>query len=1095
MTALPDLVAALRSAGLHTTAVDVAETLWLAQFVNAPVSFLNQTRSDASQHAPPPADRVDDMPVTATPPSTDPGAELHPSTADDDPASGAPGLALRSPGVSALPHALALGRALRPLRRHVPSSRVFELDEEETANRIAHERLWIPMLRPMPELAADLALIMDSSPSMAVWEPTLRELLLLMQRLGAFRVIRDYRIESDRDGELLLRPRGSRVASAVSADSVTDPTRRRILIVVTDGVGAAWHDGRMDAQLQRWAMVNRLQVLCVLPRRMWSATGLRTRTATDDRPAHRGARAPVPVLELSLSAIRRRAPMFGYAQGAATLLPPDDSAARQPHPTGPAELLRRFLTVASPTAQRLAGYLAAAPLTLPAMRLVQQVMLPDSAPTHLAEVYLSGLIHQLAPAGPDDDIDTARFEFLPGVRELLLDSTDRAETVRVLTLMSAYVTDRFGRQVLDFPALLRAPDTAEVPELTSGTLPIARIAAPVLRGFGPRFAGLADRLEAKAGGGARAAGVVGQQVGEAPQAQTRRVVFSIDIVGIARLGTRQQRNSFRRLSNLFDAVLREVVAELDDADRQMVGDGWMVVLPPHIEPAPALRTVLRSTAEHLRRNNRRHAEPLRLRLGAAIGRFARADHGFVGTALVEAVRLRDCEPVRQVMADHRDLQFVAVVSDQLYHEAVNADASQAVEQGGEAALDPWEFRRIDVDARGHQGKAWLWTDGVRVAASSSTTTAPAAATVGSADIGSRAGLTAFEFDVLSTLTPRERQVLVALADGLTDREIGRRLVVSERTVRVHVSHILTKLRVRTRVEAASIYLWREQGATREGPVAPPGASTPQGSAGRPSWRAQFVAALNALHDAADRPSPHRIATGIRNRHDMPDTVFAPTVDALLRGQTLSDWPTVDAVVRVLASMASGPDHDPEEEVLRFHDLWIAAADHPELPATTVSRDRSFLVPHPDVYALRTGSTSEPDMLDELLALPDVHLVVDGHHVVGLGPGEPVEQRNQLIVDLGRLAARTDAEVTVVFDGAEGTDRLPRAPRGVRVLFTRRGDAVGELIDRLVLGEPADRPVVIVGSNREDADSVRRDNTHPYRSHALLRLFARQGSED
>ena len=54
------------------------------------------------------------------------------------------------------------------------------------------------------------------------------------------------------------------------------------------------------------------------------------------------------------------------------------------------------------------------------------------------------------------------------------------------------------------------------------------------------------------------------------------------------------------------------------------------------------------------------------------------------------------------------------------------------------------------------------------------------------------------------LTPRERDVLVLVAAGATNREIGERLHMAEKTASVHVSRILAKLNVRSRTEAAGV---------------------------------------------------------------------------------------------------------------------------------------------------------------------------------------------------------------------------------------------------------------------------------------------------
>lgn len=159
------------------------------------------------------------------------------------------------------------------------------------------------------------------------------------------------------------------------------------------------------------------------------------------------------------------------------------------------------------------------------------------------------------------------------------------------------------------------------------------------------------------------------------------------------------------------------------------------------------------------------------------------------------------------------------------------------------------------------------------------------------------------------------------------------------------------------------------------------------------------------------------------------------------------------------------------------------------PADTVAAAEPSEVP--DTGGARARSTDDPRLLDDLLALPRVHLIVDGYNVTKAAwASMPLEaQRSRLVQGLAALVARSGAEVTCVFDGADVSVPPSVTPaQGVRVRFSPEGTTADELIRQLVRAEPEGRPVVVVSSDREVADGVRRPGVRSVQSVALERLL-------
>jgi len=423
------------------------------------------------------------------------------------------------PAVSALPGIREINRALRPLRRKYESPVNSTVDEVVTAASIADSGLWYPRLRPGMQRWLSLTLLVDDSESMVVWRQTSSELRVLLERLGAFSDLRTWRFDGDLAEGRFPRLRGES-GQPVQHRQLLQPGGRQLILLVSDCVGAAWTSGSVARLLEELSGVALVAVMQPLPQWLWARCGPPF-TPVEFRAAEHGlagrrvtavARDPadvtatgtaIPVLELEPRA-RWLAPWAslvtrsGSAPGVALFTramtgPRALVAAENRESAGKASALPAlervlgFRAASSPTAYELAGYLAAAPLSLPVMRLVQTVMLPTSRPAHLAEIFLGGLLRR---AGPDAvGQQPYGYDFQAGVRELLLTGLSRADTLRVLRETSRFVSARLGSPT-DFLALLA--DAGKIADLG---LPFARVAYTALRALGGRYAEVAATLE------------------------------------------------------------------------------------------------------------------------------------------------------------------------------------------------------------------------------------------------------------------------------------------------------------------------------------------------------------------------------------------------------------------------------------------------------------------------------------------------------------------------------------------------------------------------------------------------------------------------
>ncbi|MGL4500805.1 MAG: SAV_2336 N-terminal domain-related protein, partial [Planktothrix sp.] len=539
---------------LNLSAEDIADTLWLALQItsDSPDSPISQNElppeprklpdSPSSPHEPTssaPASQKQESPDFPSPrkqlaephipePKQEQKAEIY--ARNEQQSSKTAGLSIKVPDAYALREPLALARALKPLMRRVASHQKRQnLDEVATAQLIAEKNIWIPILKPTLEPWLDLDLVVDESISMQIWRATLKEVEKLLKNYGIFRDVRVWGLMTDDPENIQIR-RGIGITAKNqpprSPKELIDPSGRRLVLLASDCVSSVWRNGTLTPLLKIWAKHGSMAIMQMLPQWMWKRTGLAQATEVRLRGLHPGDFNPtlmmeslafwdeldeeqgvkVPVFSLEPERVLSWAQVLagkGSVSVAGYFFDLDDIAFATESPSlyigGNSSAKRRvqeFRVTASPMARKLAGLLASAPvITLPIVRLIQETLLPDSRQFNVAEVFLGGLLKPLSEVKAETNPDYVQYDFMQGIRELLLESVPSNYVFTVIEEISNYVAKKLGLSIEEFGAILKNPRQAEEGEITENMVAFARVTAQVLRGLGGVYVEVAESLE------------------------------------------------------------------------------------------------------------------------------------------------------------------------------------------------------------------------------------------------------------------------------------------------------------------------------------------------------------------------------------------------------------------------------------------------------------------------------------------------------------------------------------------------------------------------------------------------------------------------
>ncbi|HLG76629.1 MAG TPA: tetratricopeptide repeat protein, partial [Ktedonobacteraceae bacterium] len=533
---LAQFIKALHELDSDLTEEDIADILWLSLHMRSssvqPDRAPQDDAKDRSRNQNPRGNRPppdepkpppkDEPPADTTGQKDSRGSNLHTPAArgTDQGQARAGALPLRGPGITPLPGSLQLGRALRPLMRRIPSRTQFVLDEAKSAQRIA-EQLLVgqhiapPVLQPVSTRWLEVALVIDESSSMSIWRPAVHEFKRLLERHGAFRDVRSWGIQQDQQGRISLHNGwpGNAKSRERNPYELIDPGGRRLILLISDCISEMWYNPDFIAVVENWGRRGPLALLEMLPQRLWSRSALgdaveiQVHAQAPGLPNNRlnyepasylvekkelKGRVPIPIVSLHTSALQQwvqAALMAGPAWSAGYILTTREAEPGSQTTTmlSAKERIQQFSAGASPLARHLLRLLAAAPISLPTIRLIQHTMLPGSDLGHVAEILFSGLLEQL-PAAQEE------YDFIDGVRDLLIEMTPKSESLKVLNAVSQFIERETGH-TLTINVLLENPEAVHTLVIDQRSRPFAAISTHILRRFGGKYRQLAEYLE------------------------------------------------------------------------------------------------------------------------------------------------------------------------------------------------------------------------------------------------------------------------------------------------------------------------------------------------------------------------------------------------------------------------------------------------------------------------------------------------------------------------------------------------------------------------------------------------------------------------
>ncbi len=417
---------------------------------------------------------------------------------------------ISTPKKPTLQHYREWEKAFKPLKITSIDTTKTILDVDKTVDWIAQTDLFQLIYTQKLKKHFSLTLLIDKHHSMDIFQSLVDDFCDTLEHYGVFAKIDYFYLDGKDEETILHKDKHQKVKNSTILRE-----ENNLILILSSCISPAWRSNSMYQNIEIWSKTNFCSIVQMLPSNMWLSTSLKQGKKLSWKSTQLYAKnsqlssqkeflyfdEDIEILKIPIISFEHRSfkawssVVMGNSHYAISGIAIDTRKIKekkiiQSNQLTSKERLDNFLSQASSTAKILSAYLANNHVSFEIARIIQELKLPDSSFSHLAEVFLGGIIEKKI-------IDNqVHYDFYEGIREVLKHQIAPIEALELFDQTSRFVSDYFGI-AQKFPSMIQNPNSIREIEWDDTMIAFAKIGIDILKRVGGIYYAQALDFESK----------------------------------------------------------------------------------------------------------------------------------------------------------------------------------------------------------------------------------------------------------------------------------------------------------------------------------------------------------------------------------------------------------------------------------------------------------------------------------------------------------------------------------------------------------------------------------------------------------------------